>query len=409
MRNQILFISVLSLFLVSVMILSGCAPSEILTENTKSDVNTNQIFSECKIKSKSADMMGVNMVDTACLMDKAESVAQCKDYQGKEIYSGVVTRYFEIKDVEDCIFSLAIRNNDTNICIESGSKKEECYRIMAINLKNPELCEQAGSKKNICFMDAAVKFSNPDICLRTANVTECYGQYDLYNDDLCGQEAHNWLYSKIACGFRKLNISKDNMRIGLKVCDLDLIPGQLYNEEARNQICMASMGVYLQDTSLCDNAGDHKGGCYLTIAKNNPSFTLKDCDKAGTAYIGCYIAVAVNNKDVSICSQLPTDSKDTCMSQMVESTKDYESCSQIIGDETWRCATKFAQTTPKEKYTLQFCEDLKTGGGGGPPPNQCFYDLATLTLDLNICDKIIGEVNAKEECITIIQHALANK
>jgi len=378
-RKQSLFDIQWSVLLLLMLFLAGCGTT-IAPQSSNSQgvgLSSDSIFTECKVNTKGTEIMGVYSVSEECLMEKANTVEQCKGYLGKQIYSyGSITRNFQQDQVDSCIEKLAIRNKDTSLCPESGSKEEECYTTLAINLKNPE------------------------ICLSTTNVTNCYHKYGPGNCSSYGYGA-----SIVACIYDRLRIKKGNIRLDdMSVCGV----WEAFNSQnEKEKLCISGMGAYLQNTSICDSAGTYKVDCYMAIARNNSQFTLKDCDKLGVDYIGCYVTVAARDKNPNICSQLPKDNKDSCLSNLVIFTKDYESCAQLLGNESKRCGINFAQTTPEEKYTVQFCED--SIGGGGHPPNQCFYDVATRTLNVSICDRIIGEETAKETCKTVIQHALNNK
>ena len=127
------------------------------------------------------------------------------------------------------------------------------------------------------------------------------------------------------------------------------------------------------------------------------------------SYCHFYISVAVTNNDPSICLKVPEGSKGDCMEQIAIKNKNLSLCAQIGGPVGLHCAQQFVQSISKENYTLQLCEDLtKIGAGtGGPSPNQCFYEVATRTLNLAVCDKIVGEDSAKNDCKTLVQHALS--
>ncbi|MBN1386351.1 hypothetical protein JW968_05260 [Candidatus Woesearchaeota archaeon] len=370
MKKRIILVPILIL----VLFIWGCS-------STTNKSETDLIFEECEQDTSNNPLVSY-VIDEDCLIEKADSIEQCKDYEGKTTYSGMASREFTQEDVEKCIFTLAVTNLDAN------------------------MCEELISTKNDCFMQVAKGSYNHSICLKTENVTACYQQYDLYHTK-CKNDTYNYMVTNIACGFSNLKITQEDMEIGNTICDLSLIPTQLYDEEERPDVCLAAMGVYFKDTSLCDDAGEFKGDCYVGLARIVPEFSLADCDNAGVNYVGCYVAVAVKNKDPSICAKLPEGNKESCISSISSQTTSYSSCVEIFGDESESCAEYFAPRMKPEEYTMGFCESLiKIGRSvGGPPLDQCFYEVATRTLNLEACDKI-RNLDSVNECKTVVNHAL---
>ena len=354
--------------------------SSISTPSSDQDIDKN-IFEECEVKQKEIekDYVGdVFSINKKCLYSKVQTPQDCRNYEGTTIYKWEKeTRIFTTEDAQECIYELAIITNDTSLCAQSGSKEKECYTKLAISLQNPE------------------------ICLQTSDITKCYQAYGVGNCTSLGYGS-----TIVACVYDRLEINKESIKIeDTTVCE---VWESFNNQNEKNSLCVSGIGTYLKDITICNQAGIYKPDCYSAIARSNPQFTLQECDKAGVDYIGCYISIAIRDQNPSICSKIPESRKDDCIGQIAITTKNLPMCAQIQGAGGLQCAQKFVQMINKEEYTIQFCDAIKQigPGTGGPSPNQCYYEVATRTLDSAVCQKIEGENNAKEECITIIQHAL---
>ncbi len=402
-------LTIIALLIVTVLAIIRSAPSNpvsnitpIVTSNPvtasssqsnqNSGLNTAEIFNECKTVGHDYSGTEINQVSRDCLDSKANSVAQCKDYENRIIYTyHDVTENFKSEDTDKCIENLAFNRNDSTVCsqISSNSLIQYCYSNIAVTTKNPK------------------------ICLTAINTTDCYQNYlnKLNIQQVCSQKPNgNFLTERVACMYEELKINKKTLSPqDTSICEIMGIQGWGFSET--NSICIAGIGVYLEKPTICDQAGQYKADCYGMIARNNQSFSLSDCDKAGIDYVGCYVAVAVNNLNTTICYELPQGNVDTCLIQIVQNTKTYSNCRQFLGNESERCTTYFAPSMKPENYTIEFCEDLATlsasGHGVGVNPNQCFYEVATRTLNLTLCDKITEDAT-KNECNTIIQHASKN-
>lgn len=389
-------ISSFSLFLIIlffIIFITSCT-SHINTPNTP-------VFSgalkECQVNYRTniaVDQEGYLIQGTAfikpeCVYSKANTVQDCQNYKGAIIAETDKNEniYFNDKLVDNCIYELAIRNKKVSFCDQARSRESDCYRKFAIDNKQPELCK------------------------KTSDSMSCYKEYvSQYNiKQFCSTTIWNFI-GQIACLYDQLKLDKDDIIIG-KNNFCSVYEDFPFHGEQATSACLAANGVFLEDTSICDKSGEFKGDCYLVLATIIPSFTTNDCDKAGTNYVGCYIAIALKNNNPSICNQIPEGSKGDCMEQIAKKTRNLSLCTNIGIPQGMHCAQQFVAGIKPEEYTLEFCEDIsKIGAGtGGPSPNQCFYEVATRTLNVITCDKIVNEDTSKEDCKERINHALQAK
>lgn len=372
----------IGLFVLFSILLIGCTINDNIIPSIN---NQNAIFQECQFKqnvNSQAIVGDVYKIDKGCLFNKANDSETCKSYLGQKIYewSDKIIN-FEYSDVDQCINLLAIRNNDTSICDQANTLVHNCYKTIALNTKSPELCK---------------KFS--DITL------ECYGA--LAGSEQCKEKANNYLVGIIPCIYNNLHIKKEEINLNdTTICSF---LENFQNFPDNDKLCIAGIGAYLNDTSICDKAGNYKGDCWIVIARNNPSFTLKDCDKAGTDYIGCYVAVAVAKGDSSICLSLPQGHKTDCLRQIALKTNNIDVCLNIDEPQyTKECVQKILIAIGEDNYTLHICDIMTQFDNLNS--NQCYYNIGLKNLDLNACNKIQGENTVKNECTTRVQHALVNK
>jgi hypothetical protein len=345
------------------------------------------VFKECDV-SRDTPIGRIHKIDENCLYEKATSVDMCRAYQGREIYSSyAATRDFDSNKVDSCVMSLAVKNKDSKLCKEAGSLKQTCYENLAINLKNPSICVEAADK-NHCYENY----------IGTIGI----------DNSKCREQYGNHLISLVACVYPELSVPNDSSLSDQSLCTL-WAPSQNFGAaDNGKQICTAARGAYLQDTSICNQAGDYKGDCYTAISKFSSSFTTSDCDKAGTAYVSCYISLAIRNSDAAICDKVPTASKGACVEQVAVSTKNFALCVGLGAStpEGFHCAQLTAGQINRADYTYQFCDDVsKFKSGIGVSANQCFYEVGTRTLSIDACNRIVGEDSAKQTCTELVQHA----
>jgi len=206
--------------------------------------------------------------------------------------------------------------------------------------------------------------------------------------------------SIITCAYQKLNISKRDINMSdQSVCNL--------YENISQEKCIAAIGAYLENASICNAAGDASEDCYISIAENDPKFTLADCDKMGVYYGDCYIAIAVVTDNASICSNVPVQSTDNCLEQVAVSTKNLRICTQMGSSSVkLRCASEILERVSSNDLTEFMCDDLLALGEGSLAltPDQCFYDVGIRTLDLQACARISND-DQRADCRARVQHA----
>jgi len=88
-----------------------------------------------------------------------------------------------------------------------------------------------------------------------------------------------------------------------------------WEPEQKKQYCVAGIGVYSKDLSICDRAGNARAECYGMIAATENTVTLKTCDRLESGQEFCYMNVAARTKDTPICESFFDDSfKRNCLS-----------------------------------------------------------------------------------------------
>lgn len=409
---------------------SYTTPKKSTTLTVKSSINSN--FKQCEVKQSeiSKNLAGeVFKVDENCLIEKAQTVEDCKSYEGKVIlsYSGYV-RNFKPEVVSNCIFKTVVKNNDFNRCSETGNGVSECYYQIALQTNDVTLCKNSDKDKiDSCYSSIAINKKDWKICEQSSDKILCFRIYaQSFTSGLCEKkESCNNCFKRQAsknieiqaCNYKELfgvlkkeGLTEDKLKSDKTICQngFNIPSGSETNEDL---LCMAGAGVLSRNTALCNAAGELKGDCYIAMVNTYSDFTLSECDKSGVIYPLCYLAVAMRNNNPEICYKLPEGNIEGCLNNMAMNTQTYSSCTQLIGNKTKACVQYFAPRIKPEEYTMQFCEDIKnTGAGGGPYPNQCFYEVATRTLNLDACDKISSQDReAGNRCKTIVEHVLNNK
>jgi len=272
-----------------------------------------------------------------CLIEKAESAQDCLAYadvvviETKVIDSlGNVKKvkvYFD--EVEMCVTRLAILAQDANVCdsLENNTqcivsyvqefetpetcKKaddlEECFKVVSITF-GPEVCKSIGNQDGILSC-VEYYFSSPDVLV----LVEYLDNNQSYQQCLDGSRG---LVKMIACGLKTLPIS------GLSTTDLitwksdnNLLvcsPFQFPSSLNQHDYCLASLGVFTKDLSICDQAGIARAECYGFMADTEDFVTLSTCDKLETGVTFCYMHVAYRLNDISICDKAESN-KENCI------------------------------------------------------------------------------------------------
>lgn len=163
--------------------------------------------------------------------------------------------------------------------------------------------------------------------------------------------------------------------------------------------------------------------CYRTLALLHSDESLCALSVTPGGVAECYYAMAKKKDDSSICEHIPKgtevlQTKGTCYSQFVQNTKDFSICAKLnaqserevciwpylfVGEITSKfCTDNFINS---DALTVCFhraaisskdptvCNNIKT-----PVKSRCFYDLARVKLDLNLCNSIIDSSDLKSRC-----------
>lgn len=242
-------------------------------------------------------------------------------------------------DDEDCITTLVIGNHDISACnilsTKDLSTKDICIIKYVTHFNEPEKCKEAVNEI-FCIETASLTLgiNACNIIYNEKDKIECMQNYitrapltGYYNNDeiknVCSPtfpfSSHLVLY--IVCKLERLYIddtSKNFIRTWttsdkLTICTHYEVYNHLssYDPKMRNDYCLAFIGVYLKDISICDQAGEARAECYSFIALTDKSVNLKTCNKLeGTGRTFCYMFVAYRLNDISICDKADTHKED---------------------------------------------------------------------------------------------------
>jgi len=251
----------------------------------------------------------------------------------------------------------AIKNKDVSICEESKNQLK-CVKSYSVEFEDPNACNTLADNTS-CLLSYAKKFKDPSICQKLSDsqscleslipslgvmvctffksdkIEECQKNYFIENWPLnrsghtndspgnkgCSSEFLRYP-GKVACRLQGLGIESIPIKNlltwkvngELLVC-YELIknegqysvPRNLKSKENRHNFCLAVIGAYANDLSICDRArtDQHTSWrveCYFSEALIEDYFTLKTCDKLRPTGIDeCYGFVAARTNDPSIC------------------------------------------------------------------------------------------------------------
>ena len=376
-------------------------------------LNTRQIMDDCLDRSQAAKMTGVKNIKVDCMIEKSNSLAQCKDFEGREIYEYTgYTRNFEKKDVEQCIFKVAIKNNDYSICNEAGDNTNLCYWQIAVNKKDLQICKQSPDISGCYVMYSSEAGRIQDLCKTKTS----------YTPGLTGSYSAIGSIELLSCLYKEFYQILETGGIGKEQVDINVLmsyfPFAVQSYEENNQSIQAgSFALYYQDISKCDGLNrDYKIFCYRAIAKNTPSFTLKDCDKMGADYPVCYSEIALRDNNPDICNKVPSGWRGNCILGIALNKNDFDLCEGIgISDadsvgKRMQCYYQVATNIGRNNFTYELCEKLSTGPTAAVfgSFDDCFYETATRELNLDTCNSI-QNADTKKQCTEIVQHAISSK
>lgn len=332
----------------------------------------------------------------------------------------VSARVLQISESENQEIDAARTDGDVSHCekIESRDGKDVCYEIIVGNSKNPDssLCDKISSQenKNSCYNSASYTNKDPSLCEK---ILESPFMNDLcYTNAAIAKKDVSFCYKIIESDqkdfcYEKIAISNEDSSL----CD-DITNGR-YRDS-----CFSSLGK--KDPKLPDyesDSGNKKEGIFTRIfsffrnlfGKNEPN--IPECSKNNLVselsqeereYYGksntylkslqtnCYISYAIREKDISICYDLGSPTKESCILEVAIATNDSSLCIELkdprYSDE---CFNKIAIATGD--YTL--CEKIERYTD---KKNLCFTDVAKGKKDLEICNKIEekGSSFYKDQC-----------
>jgi len=265
-------------------------------------------------------------VSEKCLIDKANSVNECRAFENTEMVKTKVLTSTEIKDisikfdVDECIQEIAIKNNDPKICssvqdelpcfikyVEKTNEQNACLEApnplscvkSLVNIYGVESCDVISGEKNKQCKINYIRTQN--------NLSESEYSRLMRNCAYPG-ESGPWYF---ACQLEIMNpnvISKEEMLElksdnGQTILCAKIGPSGEQDDARNDDLCVAAEAVYTLNRSQCDNSGTSRTSCYQALALHDPKFTLTDCHELDKQDIwNCYTNVAARTEDNSICS-----------------------------------------------------------------------------------------------------------
>lgn len=328
------------------------------------------------------------------------------------------------------------------ISLLSSRDKADCYNIVAVNNNKPLLCEKIADKdiKNYCFYNIAISYADENSCKNLSNTAAkdtCFMHVSIAkgNAVLCSKNISdkNTIKSCEDLVNLKCDISDGDCYIKIAEAKKDISFCDKIQDSSRDKaICYSMVGMYTKDESVCNKIGsDPESGyyykdecygrwvnsfrkdpkicekigsdsCYLDIARFSPSLSLCNKIKNNTeAKSVCYALVAYDKKDSSLCAKVEDGMyKKTCYVNVAVAKEDMSVCDNIVdeGDKKTFCYGGGYLMLALLKKDVGFCDkiDFDTGFKNG-----CYVEVAALTKDKTICEKISGEnaKEAKEKCL----------
>lgn len=214
-------------------------------------------------------------------------------------------------DVE-IITSIAIKNQDISVC-DILEDNTECIVKYAEQFNQPEKCDQADNLVN-CFKAVSLTFgwqycrsiqdeaSFIDCVDRyfrhAASVPSYYIAINSPDFEECRKEGNYFSYRDSACRLMLLplqDVSEEEM-LSWKSADGKPVICNALDPLTRADDCMGILGVYWEDTSLCDLAGKlHE-------------------DSGATSE--CYTTLAYVMNDVKLCEKVDEVNRQNCINQV---------------------------------------------------------------------------------------------
>lgn len=210
-----------------------------------------------------------------------------------------------LRDNTECVAKYAQKFNQSDVC-QSATKILDCFNMASLGL-GPENCKFLNDKEIIQCAENYFKI--------IGHRTPEYRNSPAYKD--CVGEV-SFLVKDNGCLLQILDIdslSKSDL-LGWQVDGKPVvcltIPGIHPSEEIGKQYCIAAIGTYLKDLSVCDQAGVARAECYGAIAHTEDFVTLETCNVLETDSSFCYMHVAYRLNDMNICEKLD-ENKQNCI------------------------------------------------------------------------------------------------
>ncbi len=385
MSNQAIYL-LYAFVAISLLFLAGCTTNQPSPSTNTTPIQSANLAEQCLVCNNE-----MCQTDRDCLYINAESADVCKR-MGNEMMRDDRLKEggwaFTKNNIGECIIRVAIRKNDSNICISNGLQLD-CIEAVAKNNKNPVACANLLPEKDMA--------------------AECYKEYADYIGILtsCNQLETSQGLKRTVCVLENLSIS---------IAQVEAITPQICVIWGNSDLCTATIAYYKKDVPMCDLSGTEKGNCYAAIALEDPSFDLKKCDAVGVDYPACYFSVAKRTNNPAICDEVPSSLKSNCINEIALYSSDIDLCSQIEDMPNAVACVRYILNKRCPTYpelgecniSMSDCDVMRQvfqlSGRSDSNPDQCYYGIAKKNLDVSACSKI-GDMNARTECTQLVGHA----
>lgn len=163
---------------------------------------------------------------------------------------------------------------------------------------------------------------------------------------------------------------------------------KIENSQTRDS-CVAGLAKKKNDISVCDLITDSKtkSFCQEQIAVQQNSVEI--CKNIPDDYWqdNCYYHVAINIKDVGRCAYIAEVTQNLdCVKQVAIATNNVELCNRLNTKNKGECLLKIATQTMDSSVCALFND--KTSTAGEVNQDACYYKIAKLSGNKDICSKI---------------------
>ncbi|HLD58990.1 MAG TPA: hypothetical protein VI977_05165 [archaeon] len=304
----------------------------------------------------------------------------CISNLAKENNNSRLCSFLSIISKNDCIYEIAIKSQDANVCFEISevNQKNSCLYSIGTAVANFEACKQIQEvsvetiqKRDDCIQKAAITNSNPEYC---SWMSASYSVDHYVRDD---------------CYWGVFSSTKDS-----ELCKRLI-------ETKRQQDCFSTVVAEITKIEDCKTLPNDANinNCIKNIAVNEENFLFCNEITDSAMQRACYTKMTEffdSNSDNALCFAMKSYvDKDNCYNKLAIATSNARYCLNISN------TIMPITTNPDEKISVDAClaEIGKTNNDESicaqilhtdPVPwGDCFYSVGIAKNDANICNKVL--------------------